>query len=73
MFYDGNYWGMNLIWWFLWIILIFWIFATPYNIPFQRRKLDTPLYILQKRLAAGEISKEEYLEKREMILKGHKS
>jgi len=39
--------GMHFIWWVIWIIVLFWIFATPYNIPGQRAKKDTPLDILK--------------------------
>ena len=59
----NNYGGMNLIWWFIWGIMIFWIFATPYNIPGQRMRKDSPLEILRKRFASGTITKEEYNEK----------
>ncbi len=38
--------GMNFFWWFIWIILLIWIYATPYNIPGQRLKKDAPLDIL---------------------------
>lgn len=66
--YEGyHYWGMHLIWWFVWMILIFWIFAIPYNIPGQRAKKDTPLDILKKRLASGEINKDEYQENKKLI------
>ncbi len=59
--YDGHhFWGMHWFWWILWVIFIFWIFATPYDIPGQRKKKEAPLDILKKRLANGEISKEEY-------------
>ncbi|MCJ8164219.1 SHOCT domain-containing protein [Pontibacter sp. E15-1] len=58
---------MHLIWWILWIILILWIFATPYDVPGQRKKKDTPLEILQKRFASGEITEEEYLKRREIL------
>lgn len=44
-----------------------WIFATPYDIPGQRKKKDSPLDILQKRLASGKISNEEYQEKKKII------
>lgn len=54
------WWGMNGIWWIIWIILLVWIFAIPYGIPGQRFQKDTPLDILKKRLARGEISKETY-------------
>lgn len=60
MFYYSNFGGMNLLWWFIWMILIFWIFATPYDIPGQRRRRDSPLEILQKRFASGQIGNDEY-------------
>lgn len=66
--YEGyHFWGMHLIWWVLWLIFIFWIFVTPYDIPGQRKKKDTPLDILKKRFAAGEMNKEEYQEKERII------
>lgn len=60
IYYGGNFWGMSLIWWFAWIVLVIWIFAIPYNIPGQRSKKDSPLDILKRRFASGEITKEEY-------------
>ena len=65
MFYNGyHFWGMHLIWWFIWMIFLFWIFAIPYDVPGQRNKKDSPLDILKKRFASGEITKEEYLERK---------
>jgi putative membrane protein len=58
---------MHFIWWFIWLSLLFWIFATPYDIPGQRRKKDTPLDILKKRFAAGEITSNEYNEKKTIL------
>ena len=43
------------------------IFATPYNIPGQRSRKDSPLDILKNRLASGQITSEEYQEKKTMI------
>ena len=61
MYYDGyHFWGMHFGRWFIWMILLFWIFATPYDIPGQRRKKDSPLDILKKRFASGQITSEEY-------------
>lgn len=60
--YNYYMWGMHWIWWILWIILLFWIFATPYDIPGQRTKKETPLDILKRRLANGELSREEYIQ-----------
>jgi putative membrane protein len=59
--------GMHFFWWFLWISLLIWIFATPYEIPGQRSKKDSPLEILKKRFAAGQINEKEYLEKKKTL------
>jgi putative membrane protein len=67
MMYNNGFWGMNMIWWFLWFIMIFWIFATPYDIPGQRRKKDSPLDLLQKRFASGQITKEEYHDHKQIL------
>jgi len=66
--YDGyHFGGMHFIWWFFWLIIIIWIFATPYKIPGQRLKVDTPLDLLKKRLASGEINTKEYQEKKNLL------
>lgn len=60
--YDGYYFGgMHYIWWFIWILVIIWIFFTPWTIPGNRRTTGSPLDILQKRYASGKITKEQYL------------
>lgn len=64
---DYHFWGMHLVWWFVWVIAIFWIFVTPYNIPGQRMKKNSPLDILKKRLAIGEISTAEYEESKKIL------
>lgn len=69
MCFTNYYWGMNLIWWAVWIIMLIWIFALPYNIPGQRNPNESALELLKKRFAAGEINKEEYNEKRAIIKK----
>ncbi|MFF5382907.1 SHOCT domain-containing protein [Pedobacter suwonensis] len=63
----GNFLGMHLLWWFFWVIMLIWIFATPWDIPGRRTKKNTPLDILKRRFAAGEIQKDEYEEKRAII------
>jgi len=68
MLYDGyHFWGMHLTWWFIWGIMLFWIFAVPYDIPGQRRNENSPLAILRKRFASGQISKEEYQERKKIL------
>ncbi len=68
MMYDNyGYAGMHIIWWFVWLSLLFWIFATPYDIPGQRTKKISPLDVLKHRLASGEINNEEYQQKKTII------
>lgn len=58
---------MHFFWWVVWIIFIIWIFATSWDIPGKRRKKDTPIEILKKRFANGEINKEEFEEKKKIL------
>lgn len=67
MNYENYYLGMNSIWWILWIILLFWIFAIPYDIPGQRRKKESAFHILQKRYAKGNITESEYQDKKKIL------
>ena len=67
MYYENYFWGMDIIWWLIWMIMIFWIFVTPYDIPGQRKKKDAPLDILQKRFAAGQITNDEYQERKAIL------
>ena len=60
---DGHhFWGMHFFWWIFWVIILIWIFATPWDIPGQMKRRETPLGILKKRFAKGEISKDEFEE-----------
>lgn len=67
-YYDSGWWGfgMHLFWWIFWILLFasFFSFLTP--VPRKRARLNrlTPLEILQRRYAAGEITTEEYEERK---------
>jgi putative membrane protein len=67
MHYGHHFWGMHMFWWVFWIIILIWIFATPYDLPGQRKKNETPLEILKKRFAKGEITKEEFDEKKKFL------
>lgn len=64
MFYDGNFamGGMHGLWWIFWILLIGVLFVTNWGRSEGegRRPRETPLEILQRRLANGEITSEEY-------------
>lgn len=67
--FEGHYWGMHLFWWIIWMVLIFWIFAIPYDVPGQRKGKDSPLDILKKRYASGSISTEEFEERKKFLKK----
>jgi len=59
---NGHFFGMHYLWWVVLAILFVWIFILPYNIPFQRKRKETPLDILKKRFVRGEMTKEEFEE-----------
>ncbi len=59
--------GMHFFWWGLWIFFLIWIFATPYEIPGQRSKKGSPLDILKKRFATGEIKIGEFIEMKKTL------
>ena len=71
-YYNENYWGMHLIWWIIWIAFVIWVLVSPYGkkisadkyLPFNSQ---TPLDILKKRYASGEITKDEFLEAKEIL------
>jgi putative membrane protein len=65
--YDGHFGGMHLIWWIIWIIVIVWIFFIPADIPYQKTKQESPLDILKKRFAKGEISQEQYEKSKDIL------
>jgi len=55
---------MNFIWWIIWILFLIWLFVTPWG---YHRTRDTSYDILRKRFASGEITKEEYEEKKAIL------
>lgn len=64
MFYDGGYYmgGMHGMWWIFWVLFIGVFFLTDWgrSDAQRRRPRETPLQILQRRLASGEITPDEY-------------
>jgi putative membrane protein len=67
MAYTNYFWGMHFFWWVFWVMMLIWIFAIPYEIPGQRYKKDSPLDILKKRLASGQITTEQYHEMKKAL------
>jgi putative membrane protein len=64
MHYVGeSYWGMHFFWWLFWVLAIMLLFSPITPISTGRRH-QTPLEILQRRYAAGEVSTTEYEERK---------
>ena len=60
MHYVGwSFWGMHFFWWLFWIVGIVVFVSLLSPVPRGRRR-ETPLELLQRRYAAGEVSTEEY-------------
>jgi len=66
-FFNDHFGGMHFIWWIVWLILLIWIFLVPYDIPYRKSRKESPLNILKKRFAQGEISKEEFEESKKVL------
>ena len=70
--HDGSWWffGMHTFWWLFWIAIIVLLFSLFTPVPKQQaRTRGTPLDILQRRLATGEISTEEYERRRAILVR----
>ena len=63
---GGWFWGMHLFWWLFWALLIALFFSLLTPVP-KHKNRETPLQILQRRYAAGEISTQEYEERKGRI------
>jgi len=69
------YWGMHAYWWFFWVFIwvLFFSFIMPVRRTTYRQMLmQSPLQLLQTRYAAGEITSEEYEERRAKLLRDAK-
>lgn len=64
---EWGFLGMHIFWWLFWIALVVVLFLP--NTPVSRgRRRETPLEVLQRRYAAGEISTEEYEERKAKLI-----
>jgi putative membrane protein len=63
-FFDGGwFFGMHLFWWLFWIAVIVALFSLFTPVPRGRRR-ETPLELLQRRYATGDITDKEYEERK---------
>ena len=67
MMHDWYFGGMHWIWWILWLILLCWIFLIPYPTPGQNRRKDKAMEALRERYARGELSDEEFEQKKKVL------
>ncbi|MEW5756306.1 MAG: SHOCT domain-containing protein [Pseudomonadota bacterium] len=63
---GGWFFGMHLFWWLFWIVLIVALFGLFEPVPRSKARA-TPLERLQRRYADGEISTEEYEERKKRL------
>ena len=72
MHYVGeSFWGMHFFWWLFWIAAIVLLFSPITPISHGRRR-QTPLEVLQRRYAAGEVSTTEYEERKANLERDNK-
>ncbi|WP_372658848.1 SHOCT domain-containing protein [Hydrogenophaga sp.] len=71
MFYDNGYFmgGMHGLWWIFWVLLIGVLVFYSWGRPGGRRHgpRETPHEVLQRRLANGEITPEQYEERKRLL------
>lgn len=71
MLYDGGYYmgGMHGLWWFFWVVLIGVLVFYGWGNPSEQRPRprETPLEVLQRRLAGGEITPDQYEERKALL------
>ena len=65
-YFDSGWFGMHMLWWLFWILLLTSLFSFVTPVPRKKARLNrlTPLDILQRRFAAGEITTEDYEERK---------
>jgi putative membrane protein len=80
MWYGSNWmFGMHLLWWIFWIALVAVVIAIlllqqsrPQAPPPAQRSGPTPLEVLERRYAAGEISTDEFEERKAHLIGQHR-
>ncbi len=72
MLYSGyGFMGMHIFWWFFWVIamLIFfsWLVPVRRSTWHEYQQRESPLEVLQRRYASGEMTTPEYEERRAVL------
>ena len=63
---GGRFWGMHFFWWLFWVAAVM-LLLSPMTPVSPGRRRETPLQVLQRRYAAGEISTVEYEERKTVL------
>ena len=70
-FSEWGFFGMHLLWWLFWIVVIIMALVVFMSEPVRIvRRRETPLELLQRRYAAGEIPEKEYEERKHTLERG---
>jgi putative membrane protein len=64
---GGHFWGMHWMWWGTVILIILLVIFIPWSARKSNNEKETPIDILKKRYAKGEINKEEYRERKKVL------
>lgn len=69
MFFDGGFGmgGMHGAWWIFWILLVGALVFFAWGQPGRRRRRETPREVLQRRLANGEITPDDYEQRKALL------
>lgn len=68
MFYEGGMFmgGMHWLWWFFWVGMVGALFYGVWGSGTGRRR-ETPQEVLQRRLADGDITPDEYEQRKALL------
>lgn len=64
------FWGMSAVWWVFWLVALVMLFGVAVPIPrgrWREYKQASPLAILQRRYALGEVTTEQYEERKAIL------
>jgi putative membrane protein len=70
MYFNGGYMGgMHIWWWFIWLPLIVALLFYGWGRPGRRDRhaRETPHEVLRRRLASGEITPQQYEERKALL------
>ena len=67
-FGEYGFFGMHLMWWIFWFVTLTALFSLATPVPRGKaRASETPLNILQRRFARGEIDPAQYAERKAQL------